>query len=38
MSNLRINITSGLLNKNYDLIGKMENYVLLKLTADEQSR
>jgi hypothetical protein len=38
MSNLRLNITNGVLNKNYDLVGKMENYVFLKLTAGGQTK
>jgi hypothetical protein len=38
MSNLRLQINNGFLHESYDMIGKMENYVYLKLTADGQTR
>jgi hypothetical protein len=38
MSTLSINVKSGLLNKNYDFVGKMENYVYFKLIADGKSQ
>lgn len=38
MSTLSLNIGTGILQKSYDIIGSMENYVYLRLTADGRTQ
>jgi hypothetical protein len=38
MSTLTINVKTGFLQKSYDIIGPMENYVVLRLIADGRSQ
>ena len=38
MSTLTLNIKQGFLQKSYDIIGAMENYVVLRLNAEGRSQ
>ncbi len=38
MSTLTLNIKSGYLQKSYDILGAMENYVVIKLTAEGRTQ
>lgn len=38
ISTLTLNINTGFLQKSYDIIGAMENYVYIKLTADGRTQ
>jgi hypothetical protein len=38
MSTLVLNIGTGFLQKSYDILGAMENYVTLRLNADGKSQ
>ena len=38
MSTLSLNIGSGFLQKSYDILGSMENYVLLRLNVDGRTQ
>lgn len=38
MSTLTLNIKSGFLQKSYDILGSMENYVILRLNAEGRTQ
>lgn len=38
MSTLSLNISSGFLQKSYDILGSMENYVYIRLNADGRTQ